>query len=395
VSTPTHPLSQPLPPDVAAGESAFIRFYQRYTVFSFPWAWRRTALFGAIGVLAGASFGASHGLFVRDVGEGVEVSLATSLANLVLIGAGPLLAAFIRHRGWPRAVEQVAIVAAIITGIVLGVTADDWASQLHDSLMAAHGHHGDGAAAAPEDAHMFVRRLLDLSRDLLLLLIIGGGFALPSYFTEKKRWAEYSRRAETDLRLTVLQAQVEPHFLFNTLASVRSLVATDPGRAAQTIDALARHLRATLPKFRAETGVATSTLAEQFAICASYLELMRLRIGERLTVALDLPPELGDAPFPPLLLISLVENAVKHGVEPRPGPVQVTLRARALDADRLEVVVEDSGAGLALGMGTGTGLENVRAQLLTRFGAAASFELAGRESGGVRARIVVPRGAPA
>jgi signal transduction histidine kinase len=395
VSTPTHPLSQPLPPDVAAGESAFIRFYQRYTVFSFPWAWRRTALFGAIGVLAGASFGASHGLFVRDVGEGVEVSLATSLANLVLIGAGPLLAAFIRHRGWPRAVEQVAIVAAIITGIVLGVTADDWASQLHDSLMAAHGHHGDGAAAAPEDAHMFVRRLLDLSRDLLLLLIIGGGFALPSYFTEKKRWAEYSRRAETDLRLTVLQAQVEPHFLFNTLASVRSLVATDPGRAAQTIDALARHLRATLPKFRAETGVATSTLAEQFAICASYLELMRLRIGERLTVALDLPPELGDAPFPPLLLISLVENAVKHGVEPRPGPVEVTLRARALDADRLEVVVEDSGAGLALGMGTGTGLENVRAQLLTRFGAAASFELAGRESGGVRARIVVPRGAPA
>jgi signal transduction histidine kinase len=394
VSTPTHPLSQPLPPDVAAGESAFIRFYQRYTVFSFPWAWRRTALFGAIGVLAGASFGASHGLFVRDVGEGVEVSLATSLANLVLIGAGPLLAAFIRHRGWPRAVEQVAIVAAIITGIVLGVTADDWASQLHDSLMAAHGHHGDGAAAAPEDAHMFVRRLLDLSRDLLLLLIIGGGFALPSYFTEKKRWAEYSRRAETDLRLTVLQAQVEPHFLFNTLASVRSLVATDPGRAAQTIDALARHLRATLPKFRAETGVATSTLAEQFAICASYLELMRLRIGERLTVALDLPPELGDAPFPPLLLISLVENAVKHGVEPRPGPVQVTLRARALDADRLEVVVEDSGAGLALGMGTGTGLENVRAQLLTRFGAAASFELAGRESGGVRARLVVPRGAP-
>jgi signal transduction histidine kinase len=395
VSTPTHPLSQPLPPDVAAGESAFIRFYQRYTVFSFPWAWRRTALFGAIGVLAGASFGASHGLFVRDVGEGVEVSLATSLANLVLIGAGPLLAAFIRHRGWPRAVEQVAIVAAIITGIVLGVTADDWASQLHDSLMAAHGHHGDGAAAAPEDAHMFVRRLLDLSRDLLLLLIIGGGFALPSYFTEKKRWAEYSRRAETDLRLTVLQAQVEPHFLFNTLASVRSLVATDPGRAAQTIDALARHLRATLPKFRAETGVATSTLAEQFAICASYLELMRLRIGERLTVALDLPPELGDAPFPPLLLISLVENAVKHGVEPRPGPVEVTLRARALDADRLEVVVEDSGAGLARGMGTGTGLENVRAQLLTRFGAAASFELAGRESGGVRARIVVPRGAPA
>ena len=81
---------------------------------------------------------------------------------------------------------------------------------------------------------------------------------------------------------------MEPHFLFNTLASVRSLVASDPQRAAQTIDALAQHLRATLPKIRAATGVAQSTLGEQFAICASYLELMKLRLGERLRV--DISP---------------------------------------------------------------------------------------------------------
>jgi sensor histidine kinase YesM len=259
--------------------------------------------------------------------------------------------------------------------------------------MAAHGHHAPSTppmTPAP-DTHMFVRRVLDVCRDLLLLLIIGGGFALPAYFSEKKRWADYSRRAETDLKLTVLQAQVEPHFLFNTLASVRSLVTTDPQRAAQTIDALARHLRATLPKFRAQAGFAPSTLAEQFAICASYLELMQLRLGERLAVALDLPEALRDAPFPPLLLISLVENAIKHGVEPKPGAARITLRARALDGERLEVLVEDDGAGLALGMGEGTGLANIRAQLVTRFGADASFELEGRASGGVTARLVVPR----
>lgn len=92
------------------------------------------------------------------------------------------------------------------------------------------------------------------------------------------------QKAEADLRLTVLQAQVEPHFLFNTLASVRSLVTSDPQRASQTLDALAQHLRATLPKLRAATGAVQSTLGEQFAICVSYLELMQVRLGERLRV---------------------------------------------------------------------------------------------------------------
>ena len=94
----------------------------------------------------------------------------------------------------------------------------------------------------------------------------------------------------------MLQAQVEPHFLFNTLASVRSLVASDPQRAAQTIDALAQHLRATLPKIRAETGVSQSTLGEQFAICASYLELMKVRLGERLQFELDCRPSCASCP---------------------------------------------------------------------------------------------------
>jgi hypothetical protein len=397
-----HPLGRPLPHDVAAGESAFIQFYQKYAVFSWPWAWRRTLLFGAIGVVGGVSFGVSHGVYVQDFWQGVIVSLAGALANVVLVGAGPMLAAIFRHGTSKPRVQRTFIVAAVLCGAFLAAFSGQWASRFHDRQMAAHGRSSSKPAAAMPDSHAFVRRALDVSRDLLILLVASGGLALPAYFSEKKRWAEHWRRielekasaqkSETDLKLTVLQAQVEPHFLFNTLASVRSLVSSDPQRAARTIDALALHLRATLPKLRAETGTTRSTLGEQFAICASYLDLMKCRLGERLQADLHLPDELRDAPFPPLLLISLVENAIKHGAEPKPGTTHVTLAARIIgrDPQLIEVLVEDDGVGLRLGMGEGVGLANIRAQLSTRFGANASVELSEREQGGARARLLVP-----
>jgi hypothetical protein len=393
-------LDRPLPPDVAAGEAAFIQFYQKFAVFSWPWAWRRTVVFGSLGVLAGACFGASHGLFVKSFWEGVAVSLACSAANIALVGGGPMLAAGVRHRGFSRRVEQVLVVGAVLGGMFLGAWSADLAELYHHHLMVQHGSRGGGSSEfAGADFHTAVRRALAMSQDLLILFICSGGLALPGYFSEKKRWAEHRRRAEleklslakseADLKLTVLQAQVEPHFLFNTLASVRSLVASDPQRAAQTIDALALHLRATLPRIRAETGISQSTLGEQFDICASYLELMKVRLGERLQVESRLPSDLRDAAFPPLLLISLVENAIKHGAEPKPGVTRVVLSARE-HGGRLEVLVEDDGAGLKLGMGEGTGLANIRAQLRTRFGDAATFELQERAFGGVLARLVVP-----
>src|SRR4030095_10748244 len=399
MSEPAQPLDRPLPPDVAAGEAAFIQFYQKYAVFSWPWAWRRTAIFGSIGVLAGASFGVSHGLLVRDAWEAVAVSLAGALANLLLVGGGPMLAAFFRHAGWALRVGRAGVIAAVFCGMVLGSLGDAFASIVHDRLMVAHGFGYSGTAVqAPPipDLHANVRLWLDMSCDLLILFIASGGLGLPAYLSESRRWAEHRRRvelekqkSEADLRLTLLQAQVEPHFLFNTLASVRSLVTTDPQRAARTIDALAQHLRATLPKIRAETGVAQSTLGEQFAICSSYLALMKERVGERLLVDIALPPALSELPFPPLLLISLVENAIKHGVEPKPGVTHVILGARVVEEGgrkRLDVLVEDDGAGLKLGMGEGTGLANIRTQLLTRFASAASLELSERNAGGVLAR---------
>ena len=403
MTEPSHPLDRPLPPDVAAGDSAFIHFYQKYAAFSWPWALRRTLLFGSLGAVAGASIGVSHGLFVRNLWQGVIVSLAFAFSNLVLLGAGPLLAAFFRHRDWPLRAQRVLIVIAVLFGMAAAVLADDWAQKIHNGFMTEHGSHSENVTEPVSDTYMFMRRAMDAGRDLLILFICSGGLALPGYFTERKRWAEHARRvaleklsvqkSEADTKLTLLQAQVEPHFLFNTLASVRSLVASDPARAAQTIEALTKYLRATLPRLRAETGTPQSTLAEQFAICSSYLELMQVRLGGRLVIDLHLPADLADVPFPPLLLISLVENAIKHGVEPKPGATHVRLAARTLtlgDQPQLEVSVEDDGAGLKLGMGEGTGLANIRAQLLTRFGMAATLELQQRGFGGVLARLVVP-----
>jgi sensor histidine kinase YesM len=201
-------------------------------------------------------------------------------------------------------------------------------------------------------------------------------------------------KADADLKLAVLQAQIEPHFLFNTLASVSALISTAPGRAVSTIDALSDYLRSTLPKLRREGGVESATLGGQVGICARYLELMNIRMGGRITVEIDVPPNLLDAPFPPLLLISLVENAVKHGIEPKPGPGVIAIRARARDEAgeaRLEVSVEDDGAGLQGGAGAGVGLANVHAQLQHRFGPRARLDVASRETDGVRARLSVPR----
>jgi LytS/YehU family sensor histidine kinase len=193
-----------------------------------------------------------------------------------------------------------------------------------------------------------------------------------------------------------LQAQVEPHFLFNTLASVRSLIQSEPHRAAEMVDALAVYLRSTLPRLRESTSAPVSTLRAQFEICKTFLALMDLRLGGRLTVSTDLPEALAGLPFPSSLLISWGENAVRHGVEPKIGPSRIELAARQCErmgVPTLEVVVQDDGAGLQDGPVEGTGLANVRGQMHLLYGAAARLSIESRASGGARAAISVPIGA--
>jgi sensor histidine kinase YesM len=233
-------------------------------------------------------------------------------------------------------------------------------------------------------------------------LMIGFGLALRSLLGERRQWILRQQRRDMDearlarqraeLRLTVLQAQVEPHFLFNTLASVRSLVSQDPARAEATIDALVDYLRAAIPKLRGREGGGLSTLGEQFAMCESYLKVMKVRMGERLTYQVHVPEALAQVTFPALMLISLVENAIKHGLEPKPGPGRVDLVAERLGSGRVRVVVADNGLGLTEGLGTGVGLANIREQLITLYGDQAALELRGSSAGGVTATLTFPEG---
>jgi hypothetical protein len=174
MSEPSLPLNRPLPPDVAAGESAFIQFYQQYAAFSWPWAWRRTAIFGSVGALVGVSFGISHGLFVHGAWDAVAVSLACAGANIALVGTGPVLGALVRHRGWPRAIEAPLLLLAVFCGMAIGWWSAAWADRFHDARMAMHGYDSMESGIAVTDVHSGVRWALQAGWDLVILFVASG-----------------------------------------------------------------------------------------------------------------------------------------------------------------------------------------------------------------------------
>lgn len=193
-------------------------------------------------------------------------------------------------------------------------------------------------------------------------------------------------RQASEARLQLLQAQIEPHFLFNTLANVRRLYRRHPAAGAEAIDNLMTYLRAALPQVRRTE----STLGEEFELARAYLQLFQVRMGPRLRFTLDLPPALRPLPFPPMVLVTLAENAIKHGLAPTGLGGTVALCARLGDG-RLEVSVADDGVGFGPDAGGhGVGLVNIRRQLAARFGGQASLSLEQRDSGGVIARLTLP-----
>ena len=200
---------------------------------------------------------------------------------------------------------------------------------------------------------------------------------------ERERFAK--RTAEAELKL--LQAQVEPHFLFNTLANLRYLVQTGSRDALPMLDHLIEYLRTALPEMRADS----STVAREAALARAYLEIIRVRMGGELEFRIDAPAGLGEHPLPPLMVMSLVENAVKHGIAPI-GRGRIDVRISCA-AGRLRVEVEDDGRGVAKEPGNGVGLENIRERLAVLFGEAATLELRPGAAGGALATLEVPSGA--
>ena len=195
---------------------------------------------------------------------------------------------------------------------------------------------------------------------------------------------ERLERQGTQAELKLLQAQVEPHFLFNTLSNLRHLVQTGSRDALPMLDHLILYLRSALPEMRAEG----STLGREGELARAYLEIMRLRMGGALDASIDIPAGLAGATFPPLMVMTLVENAVKHGVAPV-GRGRIAVRAFE-EADRIAVEVEDDGRGLAEPIGQGVGLANIRERLRALHGDRAELRLRGREPAGTVASIRVP-----
>jgi len=193
-------------------------------------------------------------------------------------------------------------------------------------------------------------------------------------------------REASEAQLQLLQAQIEPHFLFNTLANVRRLYRKHPAAGAQTIDNLMTYLRAALPQVRRTE----STLGDEFELARAYLQLFQVRMGPRLRFVMDLPPALRGLRFPPMVLVTLAENAIKHGLAPADLGGTVRLMASRVGA-MLEVSVVDDGVGFGADTGGhGLGLVNIRRQLSARFGEQASLSLEQRDSGGVIARLTLP-----
>ena len=223
----------------------------------------------------------------------------------------------------------------------------------------------------------------------LLSFAISIGFV--GYFYLQERYKQVQLLA-AEAQLKLLESQLEPHMLFNTLANLRVLISTDPARATTMLDHMVAYLRATLGGSRATM----HPLQLEFDRLRDYLELMTIRMGPRLRYSLKLPPELAKHPVPPLILQPLVENAIKHGLEPKVEGGSIHVVAR-LEGEQVILEVNDTGVG---GVSTSThadstakqgfGLTQVAERLSNTYGALGTISFIAEKQYSTSARVIFP-----
>ena len=203
--------------------------------------------------------------------------------------------------------------------------------------------------------------------------------------------AESLKRQVVEARMAAMQAQVEPHFLFNTLASIDHLIETDPKRASVMQKNLISLLRASMPTMREANDGAPRDLGRELAVIRPYLEILKVRMEERLATDIDVPEGLNSAAFPPMMIQTLVENAIKHGLEPKPEGGSLRVKAEIVHG-KLAVSVADTGLGFgkAPTAGTGVGLANIRERLQLLYGSKGTVTVAENPVGGTVVTITVP-----
>jgi Histidine kinase len=202
--------------------------------------------------------------------------------------------------------------------------------------------------------------------------------------------SEQLKRQVVEARMAAMQAQVEPHFLFNTLASIDHLIETDPARASQMQKNLIALLRASMPSMR-DANPAAHNLGREMAVIRPYLEILKVRMEDRLQTRIDVPDGLLSAEFPSMMIQSLVENAIKHGLEPKAEGGRLDVTAEIVHGN-LAVTVADTGLGFgrAATAGTGIGLANIRERLKLLYGDRASMVVADNSPSGTVVTLTVP-----
>jgi len=309
-----------------------------------------------------------------DWGAQMVYSLSIGLISWLFIDVGRLLISGHREVLWPLGPWGYLLVAGGVAVGFLGGNAIGDAST-HQPLL---------------DFGNFTERKLATTIVITLTATVCMCFFFYSLGRSKymRSQLDLAQRNATEARLKLLETQLEPHMLFNTLANLRVLITADPPRAVAMLDRLNNYLRMTLSGSRA----LSHPLSAEFERLADYLELMSVRMGERLRYTLDLPDELRGTPVPPLLLQPLVENSIRHGLEPKVEGGAIDVRARQLDG-RLIIEVSDTGVGLDAAQpseGSGFGLEQVRERLATVYGDQGRMSLAAGPSGGTLATLSFP-----
>jgi signal transduction histidine kinase len=312
----------------------------------------------------------------RPYGPPLVYSLFIATITWAIIDLGREFFPSAAETGWP---QGWAAFALVVGGIVLGYVAG---TRIADALCQYYGWYPPGAGHQDP---------AQLRSSILITAIAGIVGSFYFYAVNKSAYLQRkmleARQHASEARLKLLETQLEPHMLFNTLANLRALIGSDPQRAQVMLDHMIAYLRATL----GASLQATHPLQDEFDRVRDYLELMAIRMGPRLSYSLDLPEALAQHPVPTLLLQPLVENSIKHGLEPKVAGGHITVSARR-EGGVIVLDVIDTGVGLsaAASDGTGFGMSQVRERLASSHGAQSAIELVAVPSGGTRASARFP-----
>ncbi|MES2130076.1 MAG: histidine kinase [Pseudomonadota bacterium] len=370
---------QPLPSGLASQLGGWTAKAQQYPVFSRTWYGYRVRSFVWPLAIFTVFLIVVAGLMPNSVPR-VEAWLALfAVWPLVLVGLllGRWLAVLVCRRGWTQRKETIGVALALLTGMVAAGCISPFTRMQSD----------------PSE------RLVNAVVWGVVLLWLGGGLDFVAYLRQRRslqqaqlqeQMARYkNERNEVAMRLSVLASQVEPHFLFNTLSGVRAAILSDPARGVAIIDHLVDYLRATIPQIRDEGGHLFVQLGSQLDAVRAYLGVIHTRLP-RLSFRVECADELKHCAIPPLMLISLVENAVTHGIEPKKGPVEIVVSV-AQRGQQLALSVADDGVGFGgSSSGSGIGLSNIHERLQHLYGSQGTLTLTARAQGGLEACILLP-----